>query len=560
MVAEHRIAELEARVAALEGAVKPWEARPLPPVGEAARASFGPPEPPRERRFTQPVVVQHDTRFAAGARSSRDDAAPARRPLVPGSLSRRMRPSATSRTSSAAASWPGSAASPCSPGSPSCSRSRSRAAGSAKARARRWPACSRSACSAPACGCASSAAPTRPLWPRPRSASPAASARCSSPARSTTSSRATSRCSARSSSAAVATFLSIRWHAQVMGWLGLLGALWAPAVLGWGDGTEHVYLVIAYTASIAVLVWRRWTALAGFAFASATLEWAGFVGNGSELLALVLYGLLAAALAFGFEANRRGVTPVEIGPEARTRPSWFAASVLVISAALLALAGWFALDGEQWLTALALVHIAAGLVAIRLPRISRELALITVAIGIVLAEHRLRLGRHRPAAGDRLGPLRSSVRRAARRPPSWARLAARRPGPRAPARRRPHPRPGRAGEPALARRLPGSGVRRPPDRARRPAGLRRRAGRRRRPGHGRLVLRPPRRPPLAPAARHPRARRGRALHRPRARRRRPDRHARRSRRSGWRRSRARTATGSWAGPPSRSPSPPSCTR
>ena len=170
-----------------------------------------------------------------------------------------------------------------------------------------------------------------------------------------------------------------------MGWLGLLGALWAPAVLGWGDGTEHVYLVIAYAAAIAVLVWRRWTLLAGFAFASATLEWAGFVGNGSELLALVLYGLLAAALAFGFEANRRGVAPVEIGPEARTRPSWFAASVLAIAAALLALAGWFALDGEQWLTALALAHIAAGLVAIRVPRISRELALITLAIGLVLA-------------------------------------------------------------------------------------------------------------------------------------------------------------------------------
>ena len=30
----------------------------------------------------------------------------------------------------------------------------------------------------------------------------------------------------------LATALSIRWNAQVMGWLGLLGALWAPAVLG----------------------------------------------------------------------------------------------------------------------------------------------------------------------------------------------------------------------------------------------------------------------------------------------------------------------------------------
>ncbi len=62
----------------------------------------------------------------------------------------------------------------------------------------------------------------------------------------------------------LATALSIRWHAQVMGWLGLLGAIWAPSVLGWGDGTEQVFLLIAYAASITVLVARRWTLLAGF--------------------------------------------------------------------------------------------------------------------------------------------------------------------------------------------------------------------------------------------------------------------------------------------------------
>ena len=182
-----------------------------------------------------------------------------------------------------------------------------------------------------------------------------------------------------------ATALSIRWHAQVMGWLGLLGALWAPGLLGAGDGAEHIFLLIAYSAAIVVLVWRRWTVLAGFAFFSATLQWAGWLADGSELLALTLFGLLAAALAFGFEANRRGLHPVVIGPQARTRPSWFAASVLVIDAALIALVGWYALDGELWLTALAVVHIGLGLVVIRLPRISRELALITIAIGVVLA-------------------------------------------------------------------------------------------------------------------------------------------------------------------------------
>ena len=209
-----------------------------------------------------------------------------------------------------------------------------------------------------------------------------------------------------------ATALSIRWNAQVMGWLGLLGALWAPAVLGTGDGTEHVFLLIAYTATIAVLVWRRWTVLAGFAFVSATLH-GRVLADGSELArARRLYGALAAALAFGFEANRRGLHARRDRPARRARArSWLAAALLVLGAALLALAGWFALDGELWLTALAVAHIALGLVATRVPRISRELALITLAIGIVLANIAFAVGRLRPAAGDRLGPVRPPVRR-----------------------------------------------------------------------------------------------------------------------------------------------------
>ena len=169
-----------------------------------------------------------------------------------------------------------------------------------------------------------------------------------------------------------ATALSIRWHAQVMGWLGLLGALWAPGLLGAGDGSEHVFLLIAYSrdrgrAGVAALdgarrlrVLQRDAAVGGLARRRARAARAHAAS-----------ALLAAALAFGFEANRRGLHPVVIGPQARTRPSWFAASVLVIDAALLALAGWYVLDGELWLTALAVVHIGLGLVATRRHRGSR---------------------------------------------------------------------------------------------------------------------------------------------------------------------------------------------
>ncbi len=75
-----------------------------------------------------------------------------------------------------------------------------------------------------------------------------------------------------------------------------------------------------------------------------------------------------------------------IGPRRARARSWLAAALLALGAAVLALAGWdFALDGERWLAALAVAHIALGLVATRVPRISRELALIALAIGIVLA-------------------------------------------------------------------------------------------------------------------------------------------------------------------------------
>ena len=203
-----------------------------------------------------------------------------------------------------------------------------------------------------------------------------------------------------------------------MGWLGLLGALWAPAVLGNGDGTEHVFLVIAYTASIAVLVWRRWTVLAGFVFASATLLWAGFVADGSEALALSLYGVLAAALAFGFEANRRGVAP------GRDRPGGAHAPV-----GLRALRPGHLRDPAG---ARRLVHARRRGVADRardrphrrrprrhplradLARVRADHARDRHRAG----QHRLRVDRLRPAAGDRLGPLRPPLRRAARRPPA----------------------------------------------------------------------------------------------------------------------------------------------
>ena len=138
---EDRIAALEERVARLK------QRHAAPSDGRRRR--------PRQCGMTHRAPTRPDARLAPPAdRARRLRCAPRAPPSRPSSRRRSAR-SATSRTSSAAACSPGSAASRCSPGSRSCSRSRSRAGGSARARAPRSPACSPPACSARACGCAS---------------------------------------------------------------------------------------------------------------------------------------------------------------------------------------------------------------------------------------------------------------------------------------------------------------------------------------------------------------------------------------------------------------------
>ncbi|HET6547828.1 MAG TPA: DUF2339 domain-containing protein, partial [Solirubrobacter sp.] len=190
---------------------------------------------------------------------------------------------------------------------------------------------------------------------------------------------------------AVAAALGGRWNVQVIGWLGLLGALLAPATLDAFDRSGLAFLVIAYAATIAVLVRQRWTALAVTAFAVTTLEWLWWLyveqpAAGDATLALAGFGALTAALALGLEANRRGLHPVAIGPAAHPRTSAAAVALLVLDAGLLALVGWDVVPrNELWLATLAAAHVVLGLTGARASRVSRELALILLAAAIVLA-------------------------------------------------------------------------------------------------------------------------------------------------------------------------------
>ena len=211
---EDRIAALERRANTLEerrartgGTPAPRRnaQRPQRPPSRPAR-SVPPPWPAPTPRGA--ATIRHAPRPPRRAAASPAPTA-ASGPLRP----RRGRRS-TSRTSSAGACWPGSAASPCSPGSRSCSRSRSRAGGSARSSARCWPARSRPACWSSASACASARTAPRRRSPPPRSASPACSARSSSPAPVYDLVPSSLALFAAYGVGAFATFLAARWDAQ----------------------------------------------------------------------------------------------------------------------------------------------------------------------------------------------------------------------------------------------------------------------------------------------------------------------------------------------------------
>jgi uncharacterized membrane protein len=187
---------------------------------------------------------------------------------------------------------------------------------------------------------------------------------------------------------AAATGLALRWRAPGIGALGIVGALLAPALVGAQPSAEGVALLAVATGSAtAVLVWQRWNWLAFAAFAIATPQWLLWLGvetpsTAASIATLVTFGALTAAAAVGFELRSRA-------PKLRVS----SAVLLVLNALVLATAGWSILSetasdlaGHVWLAGLAGAHLVVGLASGRLRRVSHELGLIALALGIVLAD------------------------------------------------------------------------------------------------------------------------------------------------------------------------------
>jgi uncharacterized membrane protein len=184
---------------------------------------------------------------------------------------------------------------------------------------------------------------------------------------------------------AVATALAVRWESQGIGALGILGALVAPVLAGAEpEGASVAILFVALASAAGVLLRERWNWLALTAFAVSVPQWGLYLfddaGPVSALVTLTAFGGLGIAVAVGHEIRARA--------DSIRATSAF---LLALNALVVAGAGWLALEvmdepglGKAWLVAVAAAHIGVGLAAPRLARVSHDLGLLLLVLGVLL--------------------------------------------------------------------------------------------------------------------------------------------------------------------------------
>jgi len=187
---------------------------------------------------------------------------------------------------------------------------------------------------------------------------------------------------------ALGVVLALRWDSRTIAGLGILGALASPALL---DATESLttlgFLAVALAAAAAILTWKQWEWLRIAAFAIAMLQvgaWALMDSPGLVSLAavLALFGVLNLVAALGYEIRV---------PTTTLRAS---TSLLVGANALIAGGIGYAVMVDDrsvraagvWVAAVSLAHLAAGLVALTLRRVSRPVGLLLLGVALVLGD------------------------------------------------------------------------------------------------------------------------------------------------------------------------------
>lgn len=181
---------------------------------------------------------------------------------------------------------------------------------------------------------------------------------------------------------AVATALAIRWNARGIGALGLVGGLLAPVLAGApaGDVATLALLWPAAAAATVVVLWQRWPWLSWAVALLPAVMWLPHVvdphhgGAVAAALVLVAFGALNVSAAVGFELRTRATTLRVC-----------AGLLLVLNALTIAGAGWPQL-GEPWIVAVAVAHLALGIGALHARRVPRDLAVLAIAAGVILAD------------------------------------------------------------------------------------------------------------------------------------------------------------------------------
>jgi uncharacterized membrane protein len=183
------------------------------------------------------------------------------------------------------------------------------------------------------------------------------------------------------------TAIAIRWRSELMGALGILGALASPILVrAETSGATLAFMAIALVAAVGVLLWQRWDWLAAGAFLLSAPQLAVWLEDTYDdrlslaLAVLALFWVLYVVAAIGYELRV---------PIATLRSS--SAMLLLANALLVAGGGWLMLREQEhengataWVIGAAVVHIVLGGFGFR-QRMSREIAALVVAVGIGLS-------------------------------------------------------------------------------------------------------------------------------------------------------------------------------
>ena len=187
---------------------------------------------------------------------------------------------------------------------------------------------------------------------------------------------------------AVAAALAVRWNSRTIAGFGIFGALLSPLLVGAAETSTGLgFLAVAFAASTAVLVWKRWEWLRVAAFALTMFQVAGWAlaaapSTGGVVPVLAFFGALGLASALGYELR---VPPRALRPSTSFLVS---ANALVVGGI-----GYLALAPDHgpraagiWMAGLAFAHVAAALAALRLRRIGKHVSLLLFGVALTAGD------------------------------------------------------------------------------------------------------------------------------------------------------------------------------